>query len=633
VATFNWPGFGIASVAATLDQPAQVNRSVYTGVRAVASIPWHGKWAFKVQLAVRQGDANFRAIRAFFTGLQGAINNFHLPAVEQSQNANSGVTLSSSASQGAISLVLTGVGTALVAGNMATIAGQLLSISSVGALSGTAQTINFQPALRAAAALGASVETAKPYALVALNGGSFSWDIAQWRQYGLMFEADEAIGDTDGASPAGDVWSGDPAVVVPANTVLPVITGSTVVGQTLTASTGTWSNLPTSYTYQWRRGGANIAGATTSTYVLVTADNTTNISVVVTATNANGSASATSAAVGPVSSSAYAGYALALPFKTASTDGYWVGGTNYAALSSVPGYSYSRSGQVGFLNSAATAVDYFAANVPPIEAGIGYEAYGALTNIIFPSATLTTQTTPTLTAAPYTLSIFGTGSVALSGAFTGTLAGTGTNNRVVLVFTPTAATLTLTVTGSVTTSGLLAGNFPDGGPIITTTTAAASVGDSLLTTTSPTLTNVDQLVWVTGSTNDLVNQDRFAQFHNDTDNERIDFIIGQSVAAKPRISIIAGAAGTSFDGAVAFTAGQVVTLFARRQGTDWRCGQVIAGALTWFAAASTIGVPAITKVTSGNYRNGAVATKGVVQLVAVDTGDFSLDATIISTVA
>lgn len=213
MATFNWPGFGIAAISATLDQPAQVNRSAYTGVRAVASNPWHGKWSFKVQLARRQGDANFRAVRAFFTGLQGQINTFHLPAVEQKQNVNSGVTLSAAALQGATTLSLTGVGTALVAGNMATIAGQLLSITSVGVLSGAAQTINFQPALRAAAASGLSIETSKPYALVALTNSTFSWDIAQWRQYGFMFEVDEAIGGTDGANPSLDIWGGDPTTL------------------------------------------------------------------------------------------------------------------------------------------------------------------------------------------------------------------------------------------------------------------------------------------------------------------------------------------------------------------------------------------------------------------------------------
>ena len=87
----------------------------------------------------------------------------------------------------------------------------------------------------------------------------------------------------------------------PANTVPPTITGTPTVGQTLTAQDGTWTNSPTSYTYQWMRcngGGnkcANIAGATQKTYTLVAADAGHTIKVQVTATNASGSASATSA--------------------------------------------------------------------------------------------------------------------------------------------------------------------------------------------------------------------------------------------------------------------------------------------------------------------------------------------------
>jgi RHS repeat-associated protein len=39
----------------------------------------------------------------------------------------------------------------------------------------------------------------------------------------------------------------------PANTALPAVSGLTAQGNVLTASTGTWSNSPTSYGYQWRR--------------------------------------------------------------------------------------------------------------------------------------------------------------------------------------------------------------------------------------------------------------------------------------------------------------------------------------------------------------------------------------------
>ena len=44
------------------------------------------------------------------------------------------------------------------------------------------------------------------------------------------------------------------APVLPANTVLPVISGSTVVGQTLTTTDGTWTGFPApGFTYQWQR--------------------------------------------------------------------------------------------------------------------------------------------------------------------------------------------------------------------------------------------------------------------------------------------------------------------------------------------------------------------------------------------
>ena len=90
--------------------------------------------------------------------------------------------------------------------------------------------------------------------------------------------------------------------IAPVNTGLPVISGITEVGQTLTTTNGTWSNTPTGYTYQWKRGGVNIGGATSGTYLLVTADLTATITVAVTATNSAGSATASSTGVGPITS-------------------------------------------------------------------------------------------------------------------------------------------------------------------------------------------------------------------------------------------------------------------------------------------------------------------------------------------
>ena len=82
--------------------------------------------------------------------------------------------------------------------------------------------------------------------------------------------------------------------------------------------------------------------------------------------------------------------------------------------------------------------------------------------LLLSSGTLSTQNV-TVTAEPHTLQFTGTGTVTLSGTSTdGPLVGTGTgeNNRVNLTFTPSAGTLTLTVSGTVTNAQFEAGSVP-----------------------------------------------------------------------------------------------------------------------------------------------------------------------------
>jgi hypothetical protein len=78
----------------------------------------------------------------------------------------------------------------------------------------------------------------------------------------------------------------------PVNTVAPVASGTVTIGGTLSVTDGTWTGSP-SFTYQWRRAGANIGGATSNSYTPVAADidDTVAIDCVVTAVNAFGSAS------------------------------------------------------------------------------------------------------------------------------------------------------------------------------------------------------------------------------------------------------------------------------------------------------------------------------------------------------
>ncbi len=97
---------------------------------------------------------------------------------------------------------------------------------------------------------------------------------------------------------------------------------------------------------------------------------------------------------------------------------------------------------------------------------------GARTNLLLNSAVLSTQNI-TVTAVAHTLSFYGTGSITLSGVATGTLNGAGAfPNRAVLTFTPTAGTLTLTVSGTVELAQCEAGGAVSS--YIPTTGAAAT---------------------------------------------------------------------------------------------------------------------------------------------------------------
>lgn len=97
---------------------------------------------------------------------------------------------------------------------------------------------------------------------------------------------------------AGLLLAATASAAAPSNTVAPTVTGTPKVGQTLSVSNGTWSNSPTSYSYQWQRCTSgtctNIAGATTQTYVVKSADAGRTLRAVVTATNADGSSTANS---------------------------------------------------------------------------------------------------------------------------------------------------------------------------------------------------------------------------------------------------------------------------------------------------------------------------------------------------
>jgi hypothetical protein len=97
-----------------------------------------------------------------------------------------------------------------------------------------------------------------------------------------------------------------PVPVPPAPNGVPTVSGDPVVGLTLTADPGQWTDPAASFAYVWQRCDASgscsaIAGAVGSTYTLTAGDLAATIRVEVTATNVAGTiGTADSSAVGPV---------------------------------------------------------------------------------------------------------------------------------------------------------------------------------------------------------------------------------------------------------------------------------------------------------------------------------------------
>jgi hypothetical protein len=126
------------------------------------------------------------------------------------------------------------------------------------------------------------------------NGTITMTGLTEDTEYTFTVIASNSVGAST-ASAASNKIITDTTPTVPNNKVAPAVSGTAIRGRTLTTTTGTWTKVPApTYSYQWQRAGVNISGATSNTYILVSADVGSTIRCVVTATNILGTVSANS---------------------------------------------------------------------------------------------------------------------------------------------------------------------------------------------------------------------------------------------------------------------------------------------------------------------------------------------------
>jgi hypothetical protein len=145
---------------------------------------------------------------------------------------------------------------------------------------------------------------------------------------------------------------------------------------------------------------------------------------------------------------------LALDFTTATLDSR-VTLTRSGNTATV----IDSSGVIALVNANLPRFDYNPTTLVCRGLLIEESRANALLNSLIDGTSLATQSV-TVTAAARTLSFYGTGQIVLSGAASATVTGTGAYpTRTTLTFTPSAGSLTLTVTGTVQFAQLELGSF------------------------------------------------------------------------------------------------------------------------------------------------------------------------------
>ena len=280
------------------------------------------------------------------------------------------------------------------------------------------------------------------------------------------------------------------ATLIPVNSSLPTISGTTTFGQILTAGTGTWSNTPTSYSYLWSRSTSSngtfstISGATASTYTLVAADVGKFLRVSVAATNTAGSATAVSASTTEIlkaNQSAITGVTLSAtskvyPFSESVTVTSITGGTGTGALS-----------VLSVANGTASGCSYSGTTLSATSSGTCTLTIQKASDSTYNAATTTTTFTfskaaQTITFAPLTPKTLGMDSFTVTAtASSGLAVSFASSNSGICSVSDSAITLVSAGTCTITASQAGNTNYDAATPVPRSFTISAAL---LITTPS-----------------------------------------------------------------------------------------------------------------------------------------------------
>jgi hypothetical protein len=203
----------------------------------------------------------------------------------------------------------------------------------------------------------------------------------------------------------------------PAISSVPTISGTVRAGLTLSTTNGTWSNSPTSYSYQWKSastsGGTyvDIASANSSTYVIAAGDVGRYLKVAVIANNTTGASNSSLSSATAVVANYLTGLTPDLSTATSTDDGFTFSITNYSASYTFSATTTSGSVSLSGANGVVTGLPANgSATVTVTSSRGGYTSLSATresstvvtaTTTVAPTTTIARAiTTTTVTAVP-----------------------------------------------------------------------------------------------------------------------------------------------------------------------------------------------------------------------------------------